>query len=63
MGALDFNLRREQARQLIGEVGKNGSETIEYFELMKIVHNKLAYREPNEQIMKAFSLIDDTLIG
>merc|ERR1711885_100297 len=63
MRALGFEPKREEIKKLISEVDKDGSGVIEYHEFAEMMTQKMAERDPREEMMKAFRLFDDDDTG
>jgi len=59
MRALGFEPKREEIKKMIADVDKDGSGVIEYPEFMEMMTQKMAERDPREEMMKAFRLFDD----
>merc|ERR1719469_198614 len=53
MRALGFEPKREEIKKMIADVDKDGSGVIE------MMTQKMAERDPREEMMKAFRLFDD----
>merc|ERR1712072_1413319 len=63
MRALGFEPKREEIKKMIADVDKDGSGVIEYPEFMDMMTQKMAGRDPREEMMKAFRLFDDDDTG
>merc|ERR1740115_358659 len=63
MRALGFEPKREEIKKMIADVDKDGSGVIEYPEFMDMMTQKMAERDPREEMMKAFRLFDDDDTG
>ena len=59
MRALGFEPKREEIKKMIADVDKDGSGVIEFPEFMEMMTQKMAERDPREEMMKAFRLFDD----
>merc|ERR1740117_1881184 len=53
MRALGFEPKREEIKKMIADVDKDGPE------FMEMMTQKMAERDPREEMMKAFRLFDD----
>merc|ERR1711990_1358525 len=63
MRALGFEPKREEIKKMIADVDKDGSGVIEYHEFAEMMTQKMAERDPREEMMKAFRLFDDDDTG
>ena len=63
MRALGFEPKREEIKKMIADVDKDGSGVIEFPEFMEMMTQKMAERDPREEMMKAFRLFDDDETG
>ncbi|KAF0912160.1 hypothetical protein E2562_013048 [Oryza meyeriana var. granulata] len=58
MRALGFELTPEQIQQMITEVDKDGSGTIDFNEFVHMMTDKMGERDAREELSKAFRIID-----
>ncbi|XP_015697179.1 probable calcium-binding protein CML8 isoform X1 [Oryza brachyantha] len=58
MRALGFEMTPEQINQMIREVDKDGSGTIDFDEFVHMMTDKMGERDAREELSKAFRIID-----
>ena len=63
MRALGFEPEKEEIQKMIRDVDYDGSDTMGYDELLKIATQKILNRDPKNEILKAFRLVDDDETG
>mgnify|MGYP003706392583 CR=1 FL=1 len=63
MRALGFDVRKAEVLKLMKEYDRNESGQIEYSDFVDIMTQKMAERDPEEEIRKAFQLFDDDQTG
>ena len=63
MRALGFEPKREEIKKLISEVDKDGTGVIDFPEFLDMMTQKMAERDPREEMVKAFRLFDDDETG
>merc|ERR1711934_307121 len=63
MRALGFESKRDEIKKMIADVDQNGSGVIEYTEFLDMMTQKMAERDPREEMIKAFRLFDDDETG
>ena len=63
MRALGFEPKREEIKKMIADVDTNGSGVIDYNEFLDMMTQKMAERDPREEMFKAFRLFDDDETG
>jgi len=63
MRALGFESKRDEIKKMIADVDQNGSGVIEYTEFLDMMTQKMAERDPREEMIKAFRLFDDDESG
>ena len=63
MRALGFEPKREEIKKLISEVDKDGSGVIDFPEFLDMMTQKMAERDPRDEMLKAFRLFDDDETG
>ena len=63
MRALGFEPKREEIKQLISQVSKDGTGVIDYPEFLDMMSAKMQERDPKEEMLKAFRLFDDDDTG
>lgn len=61
--ALGFDVRKPEVIELMREYDKTSSGRIDYPDFMEIMTRKIAERDPNEEILKAFRLFDEGNTG
>ena len=59
MRALGFEPKREEIKKMIADVDTNNSGVIDYNEFIDMMTQKMAERDPREEMLKAFRLFDD----
>ena len=57
MRALGFEPKREEIKKMIADVDKDGSGVIDYPEFLDMMTQKMAERDPREEMLKAFRLL------
>ena len=63
MRALGFEPKREEIKKMIADVDKDGSGVIDFPEFLDMMTQKMAERDPREEMLKAFRLFDDDETG
>nr|XP_048280620.1 centrin-4 isoform X1 [Myodes glareolus]XP_048280621.1 centrin-4 isoform X2 [Myodes glareolus] len=63
MRALGFEPKKEEIRQMIAEIDKEGTGTICFEDFFAIISVKMNEKDEKEEILKAFKLIDDDATG
>ncbi len=63
MRALGFEPKKEEIRQMISDIDKDGSGTIDYDEFLEMMTVKMGTRDSKEEMIKAFRLFDDDETG
>eukprot|EP00696_Hemimastix_kukwesjijk_P008159 gnl/Hemi2/20321_TR6741_c0_g1_i1.p1 gnl/Hemi2/20321_TR6741_c0_g1~~gnl/Hemi2/20321_TR6741_c0_g1_i1.p1 ORF type:complete len:171 (-),score=62.90 gnl/Hemi2/20321_TR6741_c0_g1_i1:129-641(-) len=63
MRALGFDVRKEEVLKIMSEVDVDNSGTVGLNDFMNIMAQKIAERDPMEEIRKAFMLFDDDNTG
>ncbi|SPO22796.1 probable CDC31 - spindle pole body component, centrin [Ustilago trichophora] len=63
MRALGFDLKKAEVLKLLRDHDKTNSGLLEWEEFNKIMSEKIASRDPMEEIRKAFALFDDDATG
>ncbi len=63
MRALGFEPKREEIKKMISDVDKDGSGVIDFPEFLEMMTQKMAERDPREEMLKAFKLFDDEQDG
>jgi len=63
MRALGFDPKREELKKMMNDVDQNGSGVIDYNEFLDMMTQKMAERDPREEMLKAFRLFDDDETG
>ncbi|KAG2549413.1 probable calcium-binding protein CML8 isoform X1 [Panicum virgatum] len=58
MRALGFEMTPEQINQMIAEVDKDGSGTIDFDEFVHMMTDKMGERDARDELYKAFRIID-----
>jgi centrin-1 len=59
MRALGFEPKREEIKKMIADVDKDNSGVIDFPEFLDMMTQKMAERDPREEMLKAFRLFDD----
>jgi len=63
MRALGFDVKKAEVLKLMKEYDRKETGQIEYADFVDIMTQKMAERDPEEEIRKAFSLFDDDRTG
>ncbi|CAN7989018.1 unnamed protein product, partial [Ixodes hexagonus] len=63
MRALGFEPKKEEVKKLIAEIDKQGTGKIPLEDFMNVMATRLAEKDINEEIMKAFQLFDEDSTG
>lgn len=63
MRALGFDVRKAEVLKLMKEYDRNETGQIEYLDFVDIMTQKMADRDPDEEIRKAFALFDEDQSG
>jgi len=63
MRALGFEPRKEEIREMLKRVDKDGSNSLSFDEFKTLMQEKMATRDEREEIAKAFKLFDDDDTG
>lgn len=63
MRALGFDVRKAEVLKLMKEYDRHETGQIEYADFVDIMTQKMADRDPEEEIRKAFALFDDDQTG
>ena len=57
MRALGFEPKREEIKKMIQDVDKDGSGVIDFPEFLDMMTQKMAERDPREEMLKAFRFV------
>ena len=63
MRALGFEPKKEEIRKMIADADRDGSGVIDFPEFLDMMTQKMAERDPREEMLKAFKLFDDDETG
>ena len=63
MRALGFEPKKEEIRKMIADADRDGSGVIDFPEFLDMMTQKMAERDPREEMLKAFRLFDDDETG
>ena len=63
MRALGFEPKKEEIKRMMNEADRDGSGVIEFPEFLDLMTQKMADRDPREEMLKAFKLFDDDDTG
>ncbi|KRX00679.1 hypothetical protein PPERSA_00906 [Pseudocohnilembus persalinus] len=63
MRALGFEPKKEEIKKMIQDVDREGKGVIEFQDFLELMTQKMAERDPREEILKAFRLFDDDNTG
>ncbi|TMW64832.1 hypothetical protein Poli38472_008999 [Pythium oligandrum] len=63
MRALGFHVKKAEIRQMVADIDKDESGTIDQDEFIEMMTDKMNARDPREEIMKIFKLFDDDNTG
>ena len=58
MRALGFEPKKEEIRKMIADADRDGSGVIDFPEFLDMMTQKMAERDPREEMLKAFRLFD-----
>lgn len=61
--ALGFEPKKEEIKRMIAEVDKDGTGKISFGDFQQLMTVKMAEKDSNEEILKAFRLFDDDDTG
>lgn len=61
--ALGFELKKEEVKQMLDNVGKDPSQEITFEEFLKMVTPRMGERDSAEEILKVFKLFDEDGTG
>lgn len=61
--ALGFEPKKEEIKKMIAEVDKEGTGKLSYQDFLQLMTVKMAEKDTNEEILKAFRLFDDDDTG
>lgn len=61
--ALGFEPKKEEIKKMIAEVDKDGTGKLSYQDFLQLMTVKMAEKDTNEEILKAFRLFDDDDTG
>jgi centrin-3 len=63
MRALGFDVKKAEVLKLMKDYDRNETGQVSYADFVDIMTQKIADRDPEEEIRKAFSLFDDDQTG
>lgn len=63
MRALGFEPKKEELKGMISEIDADANGSIDFNDFLKIMSQKMAERDPKDEILKAFKLFDDDETG
>ena len=63
MRALGFEVRKEEARKMLTDINKDGTEEVTLDEFITMMAPKMGNRNSKEEIMKVFRLFDEDNTG
>eukprot|EP00455_Lapot_gusevi_P004051 TRINITY_DN11661_c0_g1_i2.p1 TRINITY_DN11661_c0_g1~~TRINITY_DN11661_c0_g1_i2.p1 ORF type:complete len:172 (-),score=68.46 TRINITY_DN11661_c0_g1_i2:332-847(-) len=63
MRALGFDVKKAEVLKLMQEFDRNDTGQISYADFVEIMTQKMAERDPDQEILKAFKLFDDDNSG
>ena len=63
MRALGFEPKKEEIRKMIADADRDGSGVIDFPEFLDMMTQKMAERDPRDEMLKAFRLFDDDETG
>merc|ERR1711939_541442 len=63
MRALGFEPKKEEIRKMIADADRDQSGVIDFSEFIELMTQKMAERDPKEEMQKAFQLFDDDGTG
>eukprot|EP00761_Pharyngomonas_kirbyi_P003551 gb/GECH01003555.1/.p1 GENE.gb/GECH01003555.1/~~gb/GECH01003555.1/.p1 ORF type:complete len:193 (+),score=52.87 gb/GECH01003555.1/:1-579(+) len=63
MRALGFEVKKEEVLSLIDQTDPDNAGQIGFSDFLEIMTEKIALRDPREEMLKAFSLFDDDRTG
>jgi centrin-1 len=63
MRALGFDVKKEQVRGMLNDIGKDAADTIDFDEFCELLGSKMGEKNSREEIYKIFNLFDDDHTG
>eukprot|EP00386_Alphamonas_edax_P015879 GDKI01048515.1.p1 GENE.GDKI01048515.1~~GDKI01048515.1.p1 ORF type:complete len:181 (+),score=56.69 GDKI01048515.1:67-609(+) len=63
MRALGFDVKKEQVRKMLQEIGKDPNSTVNFEEFCELMAGRMADKYSKEEIIKVFKLFDDDDTG
>ncbi|XP_053113329.1 centrin-2 isoform X4 [Hemicordylus capensis] len=63
MRALGFEPKKEEIRKMIADIGKEGSNFIDFEDFLTMMTQKMSEKDSKEEVLKAFRLFDDDGTG
>jgi centrin-1 len=63
MRALGFDVKKEQVRQMLTDIGKDAADTIDFDEFCELLGSKMGEKNSRDEIFKIFNLFDDDHTG
>eukprot|EP01061_Rhynchopus_euleeides_P038617 TRINITY_DN66228_c0_g1_i1.p2 TRINITY_DN66228_c0_g1~~TRINITY_DN66228_c0_g1_i1.p2 ORF type:complete len:173 (+),score=79.18 TRINITY_DN66228_c0_g1_i1:220-738(+) len=63
MRALGFDVKKDEVLRLMDEAGSEGATSLSLFNFMEIMTDKIAERDPRDEMLRAFQLFDDDGTG
>merc|ERR1711861_36642 len=59
MRALGFEVKNEELKKMVTDIGNDGNGTIEFSEFLQMMTGKMGEKDTREDIEKVFKLFDD----
>lgn len=63
MRALGFEVKKPEVTSIMREYDRHDTGRLEFADFLEVMTHKIADRDPNEEIFKAFQLFDDDGTG
>jgi centrin-1 len=57
--ALGFEVKKDELKQLLTEVGTDPNGTMDFNEFLRVILHKVGEKESKEEVMRAFKMFDD----
>uniref|UniRef100_A0A7S1LMV2 EF-hand domain-containing protein n=1 Tax=Neobodo designis TaxID=312471 RepID=A0A7S1LMV2_NEODS len=57
--ALGFEVKKDELKQLLTEVGTNPNGTMDFNEFLRVILHKVGEKESKEEVIRAFKMFDD----
>jgi centrin-1 len=57
--ALGFEVKKDELKQLLADVGTNMSSTMDFNEFLRVILHKVGEKETKEEVLRAFKMFDE----